>query len=67
MDSYHKFRGIYPNYMISAKLTDGPLEENIARHGLKANVIFLDGSGKAKSHSFLLSKNGNDTFWDAEQ
>jgi prepilin-type processing-associated H-X9-DG protein len=53
---------------LAAFTYEGPKEENIARHGLKANVTFLDGHGEAKSVNYLLSKNSKeDTFWDPAQ
>ena len=68
MDSYKNWRTTSPFYMKDSHLFVGPLEENIARHNLKANVTFLDGHGVAKSVSYLLSKRPNqDTFWDPEQ
>jgi prepilin-type processing-associated H-X9-DG protein len=68
LDSYKWWKQTSWKSMKAAHLTDDSLENNIARHLLKANAIFLDGHGVAKSVSFLLSKNSStDTFWDAEQ
>lgn len=68
MDSYQNWRSARHLYMTSGKLYDGPLEENIAKHNLKANVTFLDGHGTAKGVNFFLSKTSkNDTFWDLEE
>ncbi|MCM8533828.1 MAG: type II secretion system GspH family protein [Lentisphaeraceae bacterium] len=55
MDASKIFEDVDPSY-------------NIARHQLKANVIYLDGHGLAKTIAFLLSKNDETaTFWDPEQ
>jgi prepilin-type N-terminal cleavage/methylation domain-containing protein/prepilin-type processing-associated H-X9-DG protein len=68
MDSYQNWRTAASFYMKESHLFEGPLNENIARHNLKANVTFLDGHSVAKSVSFLLSKNDKtETFWDPEQ
>jgi prepilin-type N-terminal cleavage/methylation domain-containing protein/prepilin-type processing-associated H-X9-DG protein len=68
MDAYTKWYGANNWNMIESKLTTPPVEDRIAKHQLKANVTYLDGSAKAKSTSFLLSKNDRlDTFWDPEQ
>ncbi|MCH2205255.1 MAG: hypothetical protein MK132_05215 [Lentisphaerales bacterium] len=40
----------------------------IARHLGKANVTYLDGSGKAHSSAYLMSKSsGDNTFWHIEK
>lgn len=67
MDSYQIYKGAFSNWMTPEQLTNGPLEENIARHNSKANLIYLDNSGKAKPSKFLQTKNNYyDTFWDVE-
>ena len=68
MDSYMNWRSGTPSRMTQNNIFEEPNAGNIARHQLKANVIYLDGHGVARSGSYLLTKNStNDTFWDPEQ
>jgi prepilin-type N-terminal cleavage/methylation domain-containing protein/prepilin-type processing-associated H-X9-DG protein len=68
MDSYKNWPGTNNWYMNDTKLIDPPEKERIARHQLKANVMYLDGHGLSVSVPFLKSKSVNtDTFWDPTQ
>ncbi|MCM8530846.1 MAG: hypothetical protein NE330_06780, partial [Lentisphaeraceae bacterium] len=67
MDSYSNWRSIGIGNMKNEHLLTATEQEKIVRHGKKANVIFLDGSGKTKTTAFFLSKNDStETFWDPE-
>lgn len=67
-DSYKWWKQVSHKTMKNEYLLDDINENNIARHLLKANVIYIDGHGVAKTASFLLTKsNSTDTFWDPEQ
>lgn len=68
VDSYMNWRSATPGRMTQNNIFEEANKGNIARHNSKANVVYLDGHGVARSGSFLLTKNnGNDTFWDPEQ
>ena len=67
MDAYSNWRSIGIGNMKNGHLILDSVKTNVVRHGKKANVIYLDGSGKARTSAFFLSKNDNtDTFWDPE-
>ena len=68
MDSYLQWRSQSPGNITNFNLNEEEGGGKIARHFKKANVIYLDGHGIARSSSFLMSrKNANDTFWDPRQ
>lgn len=68
IDSYNRWSAAWPGYLNMAKLiTDGE-PGIIARHLGKANVTYLDGSGRSQSAAYLMSKSsGEDTFWHIEK
>ncbi|MCM8534998.1 MAG: type II secretion system GspH family protein [Lentisphaeraceae bacterium] len=68
IDAYKWWKQADGSQMEAGKLfEDTDSTYNIARHQLKANIIYLDGHGLAKTLSFLLSKNDETTtFWDPE-
>lgn len=68
MDSYKNWRSARNSYMKNSHVIEAEGNEKIARHRLMANITFLDGHGKAKKGTSLLSLNSrNDTFWDPEK
>ena len=68
MDAYGTWHGANNWNMIESRIVTAPANQRIAKHQLKANLTYLDGSAKSKSASFLLSKTDrNDTFWDPTQ
>lgn len=67
MDSYKWWKKTDEDQMTNTYLiNDG--DNSVARHLLSANTLYIDGHGKNKSVSFLLSKTDRtDTFWDPEK
>lgn len=66
MDSYREWTGAHPwNMNHPSRIQTEGNGYKIARHLIRANVIFLDGHGKSKSDQFLLNQNDPaGTFWD---
>ncbi|MCM8531145.1 MAG: hypothetical protein NE330_08305, partial [Lentisphaeraceae bacterium] len=68
MDTYKAWRTTYPGYMESGKLFEEGAPNANVRHSGKANVSYLDGSGKLQSSAYLLERSsGAHTFWDVTQ
>ena len=65
MDSKGSALRIEYFHMTVNKLIDTDAETRIARHENKANVLYLDGRGKAKTACVLLGTNtAAHTLWD---
>lgn len=68
IDSYKNWPRSRANYMEPNKIAIGEADEIIAKHGLRANVSFLDGSAKSKTPGYLYERNQwSHTFWDLEK
>jgi prepilin-type N-terminal cleavage/methylation domain-containing protein/prepilin-type processing-associated H-X9-DG protein len=66
MDSHQKYRSSWG--VSSAVLIDAGEQNNVARHLGKANVSYLDGSGKARSVAYLLERTAvTHTFWNPHE
>jgi prepilin-type N-terminal cleavage/methylation domain-containing protein len=68
IDSYNKWRSSWPGYLEINKLHADGEPGVIARHLKKANVHYLDGSGRLRSINYLIGRSSTShTFWDVEQ
>ena len=69
MDSYQFSRRQFPGYFTSEKLVDSDSQIRIARHNGKANTLFIDGHGEARTSTQLMFSAGtspDSIFWNPE-